>query len=118
MSAATEPTPLAAARPGMVLSEALCDARGQVLLGAGVVLTEAMLASLARHGIALLPILRAQAAPALPDPDAVLARLAHLFRNRPDTARRDDADDALRRCVQSYRLNGSTGAGAPLGAAP
>lgn len=113
MIAATRPTPLADALPGMVLSEPLHDAKGNVLLGAGMVLTETMLASLARHGIALLPILGAAAAPALPDPAAVQARLAQLFRRQPDDDAGNGADvragAALRRYVEAYRLNGSTG---------
>lgn len=104
MSAGYKLTALAAARPGMVLSDVLLDARGQVLLPQGAVLTDAMLASLARHGVAMLPI--AGAGPDAPaeDPQRVQARLDHLFRNNE----RDDADDwatgILRRYVEDFRL--------------
>lgn len=49
--------PLAQARAGMVLSGEPRDAQGELLLPGGTVLTPAMLASLARHGIDALPVL-------------------------------------------------------------
>lgn len=42
---------LAAARPGMTLSDAVLDTKGNVLLPKGTQLSEAMLASLLRHQI-------------------------------------------------------------------
>lgn len=109
MSSATQPTPLAAALPGMVLAEVLRDPRGNVLLAEGVVLTESMLASLARHGVATLPILCAAAPAAPPDPALVQARLDRLFRSgRPD-APDNAASAALRRHVEAYRLQAAPG---------
>jgi hypothetical protein len=73
-------TPLPDARPGMVLGEVLRDDKGNVLLAQGVVLTEGMLASLARHNVELLPILAASPpAPAI-DPARVQERLDRVFR--------------------------------------
>lgn len=97
-------TPLTDVRPGMSLSDVLLDDNGNVLLAEGVVLTEAMLASLARHGVEALPIFQATAAAPAIDPAAVQARLDYLFRgnNREDLA--DWATRILRRYVEDYRL--------------
>jgi hypothetical protein len=109
MPTAIQPTPLADALPGMVLAEVLRDPRGNVLLAEGVVLTESMLASLARHGVAILPILCAAAPAAPPDSVLVQARLDRLFRSgRPD-APASAASAALRRHVESYRLQAAPG---------
>lgn len=92
---------LEAARPGMVLSDVLLDAQGNMLLPKGAVLTEAMLAALARHGIAMLPV--ATDEQACVDAREVQARLDHLFRKNE----RDDNDDwataTLRGYVELYR---------------
>ena len=95
---------LADARPGMTLSDVLLDEKGNVLLTQGAVLTEAMLASLARHGVESLPILQMES-PAPPiDPAVMQARLDYLFRGND----REDLDDwatgILRRYVEDYRL--------------
>lgn len=106
MSIAIQLTPLRDARPGMVLSDVLLDANGSVLLAQGVTLTEAMLASLARHGVESLPILRADArqAEAIFDADAVQTRLDHLFRANVRDDHRDWASGILRRYIEDYRL--------------
>lgn len=108
MSSSYRPTPLADACAGMVLADAVRDTKGNVLLAQDVVLTDTMLAALARHGIATLPILQATPAPSPIDPQAVQARLDHLFRNnvRDDDANRatDYATGILRRYVEDYRL--------------
>ena len=97
-------TLLSDARPGMVLSDVLLDDRGNVLIAQGVVLTEAMLASLARHGVEALPIVQAEPEAPVADPAAVQARLDMLFRGND----REDLDDwatgILRRYVEDYRL--------------
>jgi hypothetical protein len=106
MSTAIRLTPLPDARPGMVLSDVLLDAKGNVLLAQGVVLTEAMLASLVRHGVESLPIFQAdevQAAPAF-DAPAVQARLDRLFRANDRDDGIDWATGLLRRYVEDYRL--------------
>jgi hypothetical protein len=103
-------TPLSEVRPGMTLSDVLLDDRGNVLLAQGVVLTEAMLGSLARHGVASLPILQAAApAPAI-DPAAVQARLDYLFRGNDREDLADWATGILRRYVEDYRLEREVGA--------
>ena len=102
---------LAQVRPGMVLSDVLLDVQGHVLLPQGTVLTEAMLALMPRHGIAMLPI---QAPP--PSPEVVAAqqaadseRLAYLFRKLDPDDPEDAATTLLRNYVTQYRL----GAGEP-----
>lgn len=111
MSAAIQLTPLQDARPGMVLSDVLLDAAGHTLLAQGVVLTEAMLASLARHGIESLPIFHAQVAEPEPvfDPALVQARLDYLFRANERDDHADWATGILRRYVEDYRLQRKVG---------
>ena len=92
------------ARPGMTLSDVLLDDKGNVLLAQGVVLTEAMLASLARHGVESLPILQAAPEAAALDPAAVQARLDYLFRGNDREDLGDWATGSLRRYVEDYRL--------------
>ena len=104
MTSGLQLTPLIDVRPGMTLSDVLFDDKGNILLAQGVVLTEAMLASLARHGVESLPILPA-AAPAPPvDPEAVQARLDVLFRGNDRDDHADWATGILRRYVEDYRL--------------
>ena len=98
--------PLEQVRPGMVLSDVLLDAHGQVLLPQGAVLTENMLSLMPRHGIAMLPI---QAPP--PSPEVVAAqqaadsaRLAYLFRKHDPDDPEDTATTLLRNYVTQYRL--------------
>ena len=98
--------PLEQVRPGMVLSDVLLDAHGQVLLPQGAVLTENMLSLMPRHGIAMLPI---QAPP--PSPEVVAAqqaadseRLAYLFRKLDPDDPEDAATTLLRNYVTQYRL--------------
>ena len=98
--------PLEQVRPGMVLSDVLLDAHGQVLLPQGAVLTENMLSLMPRHGIAMLPI---QAPP--PSPEEVAAqqaadseRLAYLFRKLDPDDPEDAATTLLRNYVTAYRL--------------
>jgi hypothetical protein len=104
MSGPFQLTPLAEVRPGMVLSDVLRDEKGNVLLAQGIVLTESMLASLARHGIDLLPILQAAPAAAPIDPEAIQARLDHVFRKHDRDDLGDWATGILRRYVEDYRL--------------
>ena len=99
MSAPYQLTPLAETRPGMVLSDVVRDGKGNVLLAQGIVLTESMLASLARHGIDLLPIMQ-----------AIQARLDHLFRKHDRDDLGDWATGILRRYMEDYRLQREVGA--------
>jgi hypothetical protein len=89
-------------RPGMVLSDVLLDRAGQMLLAQGTVLSEATLASLARHGIGMLAV-KASGAPG-PDPAQVQARLDHLFRGHVRNDDDDWAASVLRRHIEDYRL--------------
>jgi len=89
--------------PGMVLGDVLLDAHGNMLLAEGAVLSEATIGSLARHGVAAVPIVRA--APASePDPDVVQKRLDHLFRRNEREDHGDWATGLLRGYVEDYRL--------------
>jgi len=106
--------PLEQVRPGMILSDVLLDARGQVLLPQGAILTENMLSLMPRHGIEMLSI---QAPPLSPEEQAALqqsyrTRLAHLFRKH-DPADPDDATTGiLLSYVSNYRLGPEAGTGA------
>jgi hypothetical protein len=95
---------LTQAAPGMVLSDLLLDRQGQMLLPQGAVLTEAMLASLARHGVEMVPVLAAPAASVPLDPDALQARLDHVFRRHERGNDDDWATGILRQYVEDYRL--------------
>jgi hypothetical protein len=104
MNGAYQLTPLAEARPGMVLGEVLRDDKGNVLLAQGVVLSENMLASLARHGVEILPILAASPAAPVVDPALVQARLDHVFRKQERGDHGDWASGILRQYIEDFRL--------------
>ena len=97
---------LAQVRPGMVLSDVLLDVQGHVLLPQGTVLTEAMLALMPRHGIAILPITGDEVAPEVAQ--ATLThhqqRIDQLFRKNDADSDSDWATSLLRRFVSDYRL--------------
>lgn len=97
--------PLDQVEPGMTLSDEVLDGQGKVLLPAGAVLTEGILARLPSHDISALPI---AVLPALPetamDRDAVLARLAHIFRGADPHDPAGAGTRELRRFVEHYRL--------------
>ncbi|EGF31032.1 hypothetical protein IMCC9480_428 [Oxalobacteraceae bacterium IMCC9480] len=82
---------LDAACAGMVLGAAVADASGNTLLPQGVLLTEALLASLHRRGIGRVQIDDALPAgpvagrPA-PSPAAVTARIDFIFRHTSGSA--------------------------------
>lgn len=103
MSDSYELVPLAHLYPGMVLADALLDARGNVLLAEGAVLSEAAILSLSRHGVGAAPIRRA-APLGEPDPSVVQARLDHLFRRNDRDDHADWATGLLRRYIEDYRL--------------
>jgi hypothetical protein len=105
MNGAYQLISLADTRPGMVLGEVLRDDKGNVLLAQGAVLSESMLASLARHGVEMLPILtaRAEPEPAL-DPVRVQERLDRVFRKHERDNHGDWATGILRRYVEDFRL--------------
>jgi hypothetical protein len=107
MTASYQHLPLAQVEPGMVLSDELLDVQGHVLLPQGTVLTQAMIALMPRHGIAILPI----AVPQEPTAEELAAsrehhleRLAHLFRKNDPDCDQDWATALLRRFVTDFRL--------------
>lgn len=92
--------PLDEIQPGAVLAEAVADARGTVLLPAGLSLTETHLASLRRRNIATLGVT------APPDPaelarrrEKIHERVLYLFRHTAD----DPAAQALLQAVLAFR---------------
>lgn len=90
------------AEPGMVLSDDLFDPQGQILLSKGATLTEHMIASLARHDIA---VVRIEMGEMTPEEEAAqhayfAERIEHLFRKQDDSS----ATVALHRLVRLYRL--------------
>ncbi|SFL47338.1 hypothetical protein [Rugamonas rubra] len=101
--------PLAQVLPGMSLSDELLDVQGHVLLPQGTVLSEAMIALMPRHGIAVLPIaLQPVSAEQLAaEREQRLERIAHLFRKNDPEAEQDWATALLRSHVSHFR------AGAP-----
>lgn len=103
-------TRLSDVRPGMALSDDVLDAKGHVLLTAGAIVTDTILAALARHDIDSLPILQAAPtpAPAALDTVAIQSRLDYLFRMQAP-AQQDNPDTGLamrtlRRYMEDYRL--------------
>jgi hypothetical protein len=103
MSDDHELVPVATALPGMVLSDELLDSHGLVLLAKGTVLSEAIILSLARHQIDVVPVARVEAHRA-PDAPAVQARLDFMFRRHDREDDNDWAGNLLRRYVEDYRL--------------
>ncbi|HYD81972.1 MAG TPA: hypothetical protein VEC06_19390 [Paucimonas sp.] len=98
--------PLDQAVPGMTLSEALCDAKGDVLLPQGATLTEAVLAALRRRGVESLPIATDDDAAPLSDAELealrarACARVAQLFR----LSSGEGASALLRQYVTNLRM--------------
>lgn len=103
--------PLEQVLPGMILSDVLLDAHGQVLLPQGAVLTENTLSLMPRHNIDMLPI----AAPAMSPQEQALqqeahrARLDYLFRKYDP----DNPDEAATSMLHSYVSNYRLGLGEP-----
>lgn len=88
--------------PGMVLSDDLFDPQGQILLSKGAVLTEQMIASLARHNIEAL---RIEMGEMTAEEEAAqhayfTQRIEHLFRK----ADASPATETLHRYIRTYRL--------------
>jgi len=104
MSPAYRLITLAQAQAGMVLAQALLDRQGQVLLTKGAVLTETALASLARHGVEMVPVNGPAPAPPAAPAD-VQARLDHLFRHNERDNHDDWATGVLRRYIEDFRFD-------------
>lgn len=97
--------PLSKVEAGMVLSDEVLDAQGHVLLPAGAVISANLLARLPAHGISALPIaVPADAAHPAVDRDAVLRRVARVFRRIDPHDPAHAPSRALRRAVEAYRL--------------
>lgn len=106
MAVTHQTLPLQQVRPGMILSDVLLDAHGQVLLPQGAVLTENMLALMPRHGIDALPIQAPELTPEekAAQQDAYRARLAYLFRKYNPDDPEDAATSLLHSYINTYRL--------------
>ena len=102
MSDTYELVPMAHLFPGMVLADVLLDEQGHILLAQGAVLTEATIGSLARHGVAAVPVARAVPLEQ-PSEAAVQQRLDHIFRRNDREDHGDWATGLLRRYVEDYR---------------
>lgn len=97
--------PLSRAEAGMVLSDEILDRNGNVLLPAGAVLSEGVIARLPAHEVSALSIV--DDAEALPiDRDAAQRRVAHLFRHIDPHDPAQASSRLLRRAVEAYRLDG------------
>lgn len=99
--------PLEEASPGMVLSDDVLDMHGHVLLAKGVVLTEAILLSLRRHDVALLPVVSEEVSQKERETEISghEERLKRLFR-KPCSG--DDATALLEQHVRRFRLGDPT----------
>ena len=96
----TREIPLDEAEAGMELAAALHDAAGQVLLPAGVVLTDGHLDSLRRRGIERLTVVQAADPEAIArQREAIRARVMHIFRHTAD----DPAAQPLLHAVLAFR---------------
>lgn len=106
MAVTHQTLPLQQVRPGMILSDVLLDAHGQVLLPQGAVLTENMLALMPRHGIDALPIQAQELTPEekAAQQDAYRARLAYLFRKYNPDDPEEAATSLLHSYINTYRL--------------
>ncbi len=87
---------------GMILSDDLRDDNGVILLSQGVIITDAIIAALKRHGVETVPILCSEVS--ADDEAAEMAlrkqHLAKLFRKQSP----DDASALLHACVELFRL--------------
>jgi len=102
MTAAHQLVSLEMATAGMVLSDAILDQQGKVLLPQGTVLTASTIAALGRHEIALLPVVVTGVAAPEVDAAAVTARLDYLFRGA--AAAPDSATALLHGYILDFRL--------------
>ena len=110
MAVAHQYLPLDQVRPGMILSDVLLDAHGQVLLPQGAVLTENMLSLMPRHDIDMLPITAPGMSPEeqARQQEVHRARLDYLFRKHDPDNPADAATSMLHSYVSSYRLGAPT----------
>lgn len=93
------------AEPGMVLSEAVLDAHGGVLLPAAAALTESMLTAMRRRGIDRIFVVNDDISEEelKAERERVQLRLARLFRHCGN----DGACGALLQQITEYRFGGT-----------
>jgi hypothetical protein len=112
MSAAYQHLALSQVKPGMILSDAILDKQGQVLLPHGAVLTAKTIALLPNHDIEMVAVLRAEgdlAAPTAPvDSGAIEARLERLFRKHQTGEADGYATHILQQYIRDFRLGQET----------
>ena len=108
MSAPYEHLALADLTVGMVLSDDILDAQGQVLLPQGARLNAATMALLPAHGIEMVAVLREGTPEPVQDDAAIMARLDHIFRNTDISEADDAATGLLRMYITDYRLGKGT----------
>lgn len=97
--------PLSKIEAGMVLSDEVRDGQGHVLLPAGATITADLLARLPAHGVSALPIAVPPAGSDMPvDREAVLGRIAHVFRGIDPHDPAHAASRMLRRALETYKL--------------
>lgn len=96
------------ATAGMTLSDDVLDLHGQVLLAKGLTLTEAILVSLQRHQISMLPIttdIESEDQHQL-DLAQFEIRISHLFRHQGSGE--EDATGVLEQHIRQFRLGEMT----------
>jgi len=88
--------------PGMILSTALFDAHGGILLPVGVELTESIVTSLRRRGIDQVTVKNDKISEGdrAIERERLQLRLAKLFRNCADKG----ASNSLRESIMRYRM--------------
>lgn len=109
MNPETRRVDLERAKPGMVLAESVTDRKGTVLLPKATVLSGGLLAGLARRGISHVLVTAPAASEATGEDsnarkEAVILRVAHLFRRVGD----DATTRALEAAVLDYRTGNRT----------
>lgn len=106
MTASYQHLALAQVQAGMILSDELLDVQGHVLLPQGTVLTEAMIALMPRHGIAVLPVMSEGPSEAeqAAGREQYGDRINQLFRKNDPDSDADWATGLLRRFVSDFRL--------------
>jgi hypothetical protein len=102
---------LSDALPGMTLSDAVSDTKGNVLLPTGITLTSAILASLKRHQITSVSIALEALSPAQEAAERTrqIERINWLFRNPTLTALPSPIDSGARETLHQYILNFRSG---------
>lgn len=109
MNPETRRVALDRAKPGMVLAEPVTDRKKTVLLPKGTVLSSGLLAGLARRDVPYVVVTAPAPTEATGEDsdarkDAVILRVAHLFRRAGD----DPSTRALEAAILDYRMGSRT----------